>query len=126
MFMTIKLKLPYDKSLLKTGERYREACKKVLNYGFSARTFNKNKFNRSTYENVRKAIPTLPSALVHTARDTTSETLKQTNLEKQIHRNSLTIRYDRRTFKFYPDSHTISLTTVNGRLVFPSSTFPPH
>ncbi len=66
MFMTIKLKLPYDKSLLKTGERYREACKKVLNYGFSARTFNKNKFNRSTYENVRKAIPTLLSALVQT------------------------------------------------------------
>ena len=113
MFMTIKLKLPYDKSLLETGERFREASQKVLDYSFSAHTFNKNKLNRAIYEDIRKAIPTLPSALVHTARDTTSETLKQTNLEKQIHRNSLTIRYDRRTFKFYPDSHTISLATVS-------------
>ena len=61
----------------------------------------------------------LPSALVQTARDTASESLKQTQLQKKIHRNSLTIRYVRRTFKFYPDSHTISLTTVSGRLVFP-------
>ncbi len=124
MFRTIKLKLPYDKSLLETGERFREACQMALDYGFSARTFNKNKLNRATYEDVRKAIPTLPSALVQTARDTASESLKQTKLEKKIHRKSLTIRYDRRTFRFYPDSHTISLTTVSGRLVFPVALSP--
>ena len=106
MFRTIKLKLPYDPSLLETGKRFREACQMILDYGFSAHTFNKNKLNRATYENVRKAIPTLPSALVQTARDMASEALKQTELEKEIHRNSLTIRYDSRTFKFYPDSHT--------------------
>ena len=124
MFRTIKLKLPYDPSLLETGKRFREACQMVLDYGFSAHTFNKNKLNRATYENVRKAIPTLPSALVQTARDMASEALKQTELEKEIHRNSLTIRYDSRTFKFYPDSHTISLTTVSGRLVFPVAHSP--
>ncbi len=50
--------------------------------------------------------------------------MKQTQLQKKIRRNSLTIRYDRRTFKFYPDSHTISLTTVSGRLVFPVAHSP--
>ncbi|MHB8372770.1 MAG: RNA-guided endonuclease TnpB family protein, partial [Thermoplasmataceae archaeon] len=78
MFRTIKLKLPYDSSLLETGKRFREACQIVLNYGFSEHTYNKNKLNRATYESVRKEIPTLPSALVQTARDTASESLKQT------------------------------------------------
>ena len=124
MFRTIKLKLPYDKSLLETGERFREACRKVLDYGFSAHTFNKNKLNGATYEDIRKAIPTLPSALVQTARDTASESVKQTQLQKKIHRKSMAIRYDRRTFKFYPDSRTISLTTLSGRLVFPVAHSP--
>ena len=96
----------------------------VLDYGFSAKTFNKNKLNRATYEDVRKKMPTLPSALVQTARDAASESLKQTDLEKEIRRKSLTIRYDRRTFRFYPDTHTISLTTVHGRLVFPIADSP--
>ncbi len=124
MFRTIKLKLPYDNSLLETGRQFKEACQIVLDYGFSAQTFNKNKLNRATYKDVRKAIPSLPSALVQTARDTASESLKQTKLKRKIHRTSLTIRYDRRTFKFYPDSHTISLTTVRGRLVFPIAHSP--
>ena len=124
MFRTIKLKLPYDRSLLETGRQFREACQMVLDYGFAEKTYNKNKLNRATYEDVRRKIPTLPSALVQTARDTASEALKQTQLQKKIHRNSLTIRYDRRTFKFYPDSHTISLTTVSGRLVFPVAHSP--
>ncbi|HEV51083.1 MAG TPA: hypothetical protein ENO31_00895, partial [Thermoprotei archaeon] len=40
-------------------------------------------------------------------------------------RKSLTIRYDdNRTFKFYPDSRIISLTTVQGRLVYPVAHAP--
>ena len=80
--------------------------------------------NKGTYKVVRERIPTLPSALVQTARDMASEALKRTNLEKKIKRKSLTIRYDNRTFKFYPDSHTISLTTVQGRLVYPVAHSP--
>ena len=124
MFRTIKLKLPYDPSILETGRQFREACQMVLDYGFSAHTFNKNKLNRATYEDVRRRISTLSSALVQTARDTASEALKQTKLRKEIRRKSLTIRYDRRTFKFYPDSHTISLATVHGRLAFPIANSP--
>lgn len=119
MFRTIKLKLPYDHSLLETGRQFMEACQIVLDYGFSAKTYNKNNLNRATYSEIREKIPTLPSALVQTARDTASESLKQTKLKTKIGRKSLTIRYDCRTFKFYPDSLVISLTTVNGRLSFP-------
>ena len=124
MFRTIKLKLPYDPSLLETGKQFKEACQMVLNYGFSQKTYNKNKLNRGTYRNVREKIPTLPSALVQTARDTASESLKQTKLEMKIRRKSRTIRYDRRTFRFYPDSRTVSLTTIKGRLVFPVADSP--
>ena len=92
MFRTIKLKLPYDLSLLETGKKFREACQMVLDYGFLEKTFNKNKLNRGTYRDVRGKILTLPSALVQTARDTASESLKQTKLEKKIRRKSYTIR----------------------------------
>jgi IS605 OrfB family transposase len=124
MFRTIKLKLPYDSSLVETGKQFMKACQIVLDYGFAEKTYNKNKLNRGTYRDVREKIPTLPSALVQTARDTASEALKQTELEKKIHRSSYTIRYDRRTFRFYPDSDTVSLTTVRGRLVFPVAKSP--
>lgn len=124
MFRTIKLRLPYNSPLLETGKQFRGACQMVMDYGFSEHTFNKNKLNRGTYKEVRSSISTLPSALVQTARDTASESLKQTELEEEIHRKSLTIRYDSRTFKFYPDSHTISLTTVSGRLLFPVAHSP--
>ncbi|EQD33176.1 transposase [mine drainage metagenome] len=72
----IKLKLPFDASLLETGKQFREACQIVLDYGFAEHTFNKNKLNRATYRGIRKEIPTLPSALAQTARDTASESLK--------------------------------------------------
>ncbi len=124
MFRTIKLKLPYDSSLVETGKQFMKACQIVLDYGFAEKTYNKNRLNRGTYRDVREKIPTLPSALVQTARDTASEALKQTELEKKIHRSSYTIRYDRRTFRFYPDSDTVSLTTVRGRLVFPVANSP--
>jgi predicted transposase len=78
MFRTIKLKLPYNSSLLETGKRFREVCQAVLNYSFSEYTFNKNKLDKATYNDVRGIILTLPSALVHTAGDTASESLNQT------------------------------------------------
>jgi putative transposase len=124
MFRTIKLKLPYDRTLIETAKQFRGATQIVLNYGFENKTFNKNKLNKGTYKTVRETIPTLPSALVQTARDMASEALKATEFKKKIKRKSLTIRYDNRTFKFYPDSHAISLTTVHGRLVYPVAHSP--
>ncbi|MGC8716035.1 MAG: RNA-guided endonuclease TnpB family protein, partial [Thermoplasmata archaeon] len=123
MFRTIKLKHPYDKKLIEMSKRIKEATQIVLDYGFENKTFNKNKLNKGTYRMVRERILTLPSALVQTARDTASEALKATELEKKIKRRSLTIRYDNRTFT-HSDSHTISITTVQGRLVYPVAHSP--
>jgi len=124
MFRTIKLKLPYNRALIETAKQFRGATQIVLDYGFENKVFNKNKLNKGTYKTVRETIPTLPSALVQTARDMASEALKATELKEKIKRKSLTIRYDNRTFKFHPDSHTISLTTVQGRLVYPVARSP--
>jgi len=124
MFRTIKLKLPYDKPLIETARQFKEATQIVLDYGFENKTYNKNKLNKGTYRIVREKIPTLPSSLVQTARDVASDMLKTTNLKKKIKKKTLTIRYDNRTFKFYPDSHIISLTTVQGRLVYPVAHSP--
>ena len=66
----------------------------VLDYGFGNKTFKKNKLNKVTYRKVREMIPTLPSALVQTARGIASEALKATKLGKKIKRKSLTIRQD--------------------------------
>ena len=61
MFRTIKLKLPYDRTLIETAKQFKEATQIVLNYGFENKTFNKNKLNKGTYKVVRETIPTLQS-----------------------------------------------------------------
>ena len=82
MFRTIKLKLPYDRTLIETAKQFKEAAQIVLDYGFENKTFNKNKLNKGTYKVIRERIPTLPSALIQTARDTASEALKATEKEE--------------------------------------------
>ncbi|MGC8646881.1 MAG: RNA-guided endonuclease TnpB family protein, partial [Thermoplasmata archaeon] len=124
MSRTIKLTLQYDRSFIEKTKQFREATQIVLDYGSENKTFNKNQINKGTYRTVRERIPTLPSAPVQTSRDTASEVLKATKLKKKINKKAITIRYDNRTFKFYPDSHTISLTTVQGRLVYPVAHSP--
>ncbi|MGC8620227.1 MAG: hypothetical protein ACP5LA_07005 [Thermoplasmata archaeon] len=60
MLRTIKLKLPYDRTLIETARQFREATQIVLDYGFENKTFNKNKLNKGTYRKVRERIPTPP------------------------------------------------------------------
>jgi hypothetical protein len=52
---------------------------------------------------------------------TASEAFKQTKPEKETYRKSLIIKFDRRMLRFYPDSRTISLTTVFGIAVVVSA-----
>jgi IS605 OrfB family transposase len=118
MLRTIKVALPFDAALGQTALSFNEACQVVLNYGSEHRTCNKNALNRATYRQVRLALPSLPSALVQTARDEGSEMLKRTGCAATV-KKRLSVRYDKRTFKFYPDQSRVSLTTVRGRLSFP-------
>jgi IS605 OrfB family transposase len=117
MFRTIKVALPADASLVQTAHAINEACQIVLDNGSQRKTYNKNTLSRVTYRLVREAVPSLPSALVQTARDEASEVLRRTRCAPIV-KKRLSVRYDKRTFKFYPDSNRVSLTTVNGRLSF--------
>lgn len=117
MFRTIKVKLPYAPSLVQTAVAFNKACQIVLNYGSEHKVCNKDKLNKATYSIARLAVPNLPSALVQTARDQASEILKRTDFAKAT-KKQLTVRYDNRAFKFYPETNSVSLTTVHGRLNF--------
>ena len=123
MFRTIKVALPYERSLLQTAIAFNKACQLVLDYGSKNKTYNKNVLNKETYPQVRKEVPNLPSALVQTARDEASEMLKGNRFTNTA-KTRLSIRYDNRTFKFYLDSRCVSLTTVFGRLNFPFKFHP--
>ena len=123
MFRTVKVALPYDNALIQTAIAFNRACQIVLDYGSQAKTYNKNNLNRETYREVRAAVPNLPSALVQTARDEASEMLKRNCFVKTV-KKRLSVRYDKRTFKFYPDTMRVSLTTVFGRLNFSFKHYP--
>jgi IS605 OrfB family transposase len=118
MFRTIKVALPANAVLVQTAHAFNEACQIVLNNGSQHKTYNKNTLNRATYRLVRQALPNLPSALVQTARDEASEILRRTHCAPTL-KKRLSVRYDNRTFKFYPDSNSVSLTTIRGRISFP-------
>jgi len=118
MFRTVKVKLPFEQSLLQTAIAFNRACQIVLDYGSEHKVYNKDALNKATYRQVREVIPNLPSALVQTARDEASEMLLRTDFTKIV-KKRLSVRYDNRCFKFYPESNYVSLTTVHGRLNFP-------
>ncbi len=118
MFRTIKVTLPADAALIQTALAFNKACQIVLNYGSYRKTRSKRALNRATYRQVREALPHLPSALVQTARDEASEILRRNNCAATV-KKRLSVRYDKRTFKFYPDQNRVSLTIVDGRLSFP-------
>ena len=118
MLRTIKVTLPANPALVQTALAFNKACQIVLNFGSKRRTYNKKILNRATYHQVREALPSLPSALVQTARDQASEMLRRTGCGAAV-KKRLSVRYDKRTFKFYPDQDRVSLTTVGGRLSFP-------
>jgi putative transposase len=114
---TIKVALPADTALVQTALAFNQACQMALDYGSRRKTYNRNALNRATYHKVREVLPQLPSALVQTARDQAAEMLRRTRCAATV-KKRLSIRYDQRTFKFYPDRDRVSLTTIGGRLSF--------
>jgi putative transposase len=109
MFRTIKVKLPFEQALFQTAVAFNKACQTVLDYGSKNKTHNKNKLNKATYQQVREAVPNLPSALVQTARDEASEMLKRTDFAKVV-KKQLSVRYDNRCFKFFADNAFFRVT----------------
>ncbi len=120
MFRTIRVKLVGDvEPLIKTAIMYNSACQLALIYGFKNKTYSKKKLDAGTYYLVRQQLPQLPSALVQCVRDQASEILKRGRCRTISTKKRLQIRYDKRAFKFYPESGYVSLNTIAGRLNFP-------
>jgi putative transposase len=120
LFRTTKVKLVNSEIdiLFGTAILYRRACQITLDFGFRNKTYNKNKLNTGTYRLIREQMSELPSALVQCARDQASEMLKRERCERLPTKKKLQIRYDKRTFKFFPESGHVSLSTAIGRLNF--------
>lgn len=104
--------------LLKTAAMYTQACQLTLNYGFRNKTCNKKELNAGTYRHVRRKLPLLPASLVQCARDQAAELLKREKCRTLPIKKRLQIRYDKRTFKFYPERKYVSLSSMAGRLDF--------
>lgn len=119
MLRTIKIKLNGSNDLLQTVRVFNIACQEVLDYGYGAKDYNKTRLNRETYKSIREKYPTLPSALVQTARDQASDMLKCDKYKHKIVKKELSsIRYDKRTMKVFLGSGYCSLSTIFGRLTY--------
>ena len=117
MYRTLKIKLDKSNELIQTATIWNAACQDVMDYGFAAHDYNKTRLNRATYSDLRDKYPTLPSALIQTARDQASDMLKRLRFEKKPFKHSLgAVRFDIRTMKVFLESGYCKLTTVFGRL----------
>ena len=80
MYRTIKIKLDRSNELIQTVRLWNAACQDVIDYGFAAHDYNKTRLNKATYKDLREKYPTLPSALIQTARDQASDMLRGSSL----------------------------------------------
>jgi putative transposase len=117
MYRTLKIKLDRSNELIQTARLWNAACQDVIDYGFAAHDYNKTRLNRATYKDLRGRYPTLPSALLQTARDQASDMLKRLKFKKKPFKHPLgAVRFDIRSMKVFLESGYCKLTTAFGRL----------
>ncbi len=117
MFRTIKIRLERTADLVQTVGVFNLACQRVLDWGHANHEYNKTRLHRATYRSVRDDFPTLPSALVQTARDQGSDMLKRDKFKHRIFKKPLSsIRYDKRTLSVFLESGYLTISTVFGRM----------
>jgi putative transposase len=86
-------------------------------------TWNKNKAHKELYSKLREQYPTLPSALIQTVRDNALESCKQCKLKSLPRKKTLSVRFDKRTFRLKDTK--LWLSTEEGRKAF-SLVIPPY
>ncbi|MCX6652059.1 MAG: transposase [Methanomassiliicoccales archaeon] len=117
MFRTIKIRLERTADLVQTVSVFNQACQRVLVWGQQNHEYNKTRLHRATYRGVRTDFPTLPSALVQTARDQASEMMRRDRFKHRIFKKPFSaIRYDKRTLSIFLESGYCSISTVFGRM----------
>jgi len=115
MQRTIKLKIA-NQDVKDTVEQYFKAYCFCIDKGMELHTSNKIKLHNATYYPLRELYPTIPSALLQTARDVACENLKAVKMQiKPIPKNKFA-RFNERTIAFR--NGIVSLSTINGRQKF--------
>jgi len=117
--VTIKLKIPYNKSLVDTMREYSDCINYISNQGFKSNVNNRYKLHHLTYYKARNKFK-LPSQFIINANRVASQTLKSINTNegsKPIFKEFMPLDFDRRTLTFSFDK--VRVTTINGRIDIP-------
>jgi putative transposase len=116
MQVAITSRINGDQDLRDTIMVANQACQKCIDIGFEKQTFNKSKLHNLSYKKVRKEFPMLNSSIVTAIRDQASEMLKRLKNEKRpVKKDYSGVRLNHNTFKFYSESKTIGISTMQGR-----------
>ena len=122
MKSVIKIKIPYNKSLVETMKQYSYSANKVIDFGWNIQTNNKRELHDLTYYKIRQETE-LPAQLVCSSRDKAVEVLKASKFKhsKPVMKKYLTIRYDARSFSFKcnKEGYYVTLSTIYGRVKIP-------
>jgi putative transposase len=117
MFRTVKIRLERTADLVQTVSVFNQACQWVLDWGYQNKQYNKTTLHRATYRSIRTNFPSLPSALVQTARDQASEMMRRDRFKHKIRKKPFSsIRYDKRTLSVFLESGYCTISTVFGRM----------
>lgn len=116
MQLAIKAEIIGDNNLIDTIRLSNLACQECINIGMKEKTFNKTKLHQLTYKVIRAAHPELNSSLVTAVRDQASDMLKRLKLKiRPNKKQESSVRLNHNTFKVFPESNIISLSTITGR-----------
>ena len=126
MLIAVRAEVIGNDDLERTISLSNQACQECIDIGMKANTFNKTRLHHLTYTVIRKAHPELNSSLVTAVRDQASDMLKRLKLKKKpTKKQHSSVRLNHNTFKFFPDSKIVSISTINGRQKY-TVKIPPY
>lgn len=116
---SLRLKLSVDNpdALIQTFLAYNRAFEVCAEWGYQNKKFNKVLNHHATYEQIRKEIPELPSALLQGARDCACEALKATKCKcLPVRKQFSAMRYNQRVVTVNLIKGIATISSVLGRV----------
>ena len=117
--VTIKLKIPMNKVILRTMKTYSKAIQYIANQGFKSKVYNRYDLHHLCYYKARERFK-IPSQFIINANRIASQTLKSVKSNKgskPVFKPYMPLNFDKRTFTFFFDK--VRLTTIKGRIEVP-------
>jgi putative transposase len=111
---TIRLKVPYSKSLVDTMFEFSKAAQFAYNYALKNKIKSWKTLHQKTYREIRR-LSNLPSQLCCKAIKFALETKRGCRNRRVDFSKELSVQYDKRSYSF-GFSGACSLSTINGRL----------